>query len=111
MDRFLSSSGTEGAGSAPCVITCSTPYEGHSTCSDLAGAALPAITSGNQDIRERTAAHVCAVGAFRLTSMARMPKSRIWTVAPDAYLRKCAIQLDRLQAEAAITLSLKLAHK
>lgn len=30
---------------------------------------------------------VWAVGALRLTSMARMPKSRIWMVAPAAYLR------------------------
>ena len=29
---------------------------------------------------------VWAVGAFRLTSMARMPNSKIWTVAPLAYL-------------------------
>ncbi len=28
---------------------------------------------------------VCAVGAFRLTSMARMPKRMIWMVAPAAY--------------------------
>ena len=30
---------------------------------------------------------VWAVGALRLTSMARMPKSRIWMVAPAAYLQ------------------------
>ena len=29
---------------------------------------------------------VCAFGAFRLISTARMPNSRICTVAPDAYL-------------------------
>lgn len=29
---------------------------------------------------------VWAVGALRLTSMARMPNSRIWMVAPAAYL-------------------------
>merc|ERR1719482_2097487 len=28
---------------------------------------------------------VCALGAFRLTSMARIPKSMIWMVAPEAY--------------------------
>jgi hypothetical protein len=28
---------------------------------------------------------VWAFFAFRLTSMARTPKRRIWTVAPDAY--------------------------
>ena len=30
---------------------------------------------------------VWAVGALRLTSMARMPNSRIWMVAPAAYLQ------------------------
>jgi hypothetical protein len=37
--------------------------------------------------RALTSSHsVCALGARRLISIARMPKSRIWIVAPLAYL-------------------------
>ena len=37
---------------------------------------------------------VCAVGALRLISMARMPNSRIWIVAPAAYLHGCVMHMD-----------------
>lgn len=36
---------------------------------------------------------VWALGALRLTSIARMPNSRIWMVAPAAYLQQAQHQL------------------
>ena len=40
---------------------------------------------------------VCAVGALRLISMARMPNSRIWIVAPAAYLHRSIMHPDSVR--------------
>lgn len=39
-----------------------------------------------------TSMKVCAFGACRLSSIAMVAKSRIWTVAPLAYLKEIAQQ-------------------
>lgn len=48
---------------------------------------------------------VCALGAFRFTSTARIPKRRICTVAPDAYLNKFQRRVSEQKAENVINLS------